>query len=79
MPNGNERAELRRIMREALQLYHRNEISEEELREIAFYAMTAEMTIHMSHPFTRLEQKIQRRLEHFEEKYGPMILAGVSA
>ena len=43
MSEAEKRAELRRIVREAVQLYHKEQLSEVELRDMVPYAMALEM------------------------------------
>ncbi|MCY3718471.1 MAG: hypothetical protein OXG07_02785 [Anaerolineaceae bacterium] len=59
--------ELRRIAREAVQLYKKGQLSEEELRDIVAYAISLEMSDFMEQSMSRMEQSITSILERGSE------------
>lgn len=79
MSEAEKRAELRRIVREAVQLYHKEQLSEVELRDIVAYAISLEMTEFMNQSMSRLEQSITHLLEQSSDSIFASHLEGAGS
>ncbi len=79
MSEADKRAELRRIVNEALRLYHKGQLSEVELRDIVAYAISLEMSEFMDQSMSRLEQSITHLLEQGSDSIFASHLEGVGS
>lgn len=71
MSEKDERAEIRRIVHETLNLYHHDEISEEELQEILAYALMLELSAPLNQSLADAEQKLRKQLEQYTGRFAP--------
>lgn len=79
MSEADKRTELRRIVREAVRLYHIEQLSEAELRDIVAYAISLEMSEFMDQSMSRLEQSITHLLEQSSDSIIASHLEGVGS
>ena len=76
---ADKREELRRIVRDAVHLHREGQLNEVELRDIAAYAISLEITDSMNQSMSRLEQNFINLLERSLENVMASYRAGVSS
>ena len=79
MSDAEARAELRRIVREALRLYENKQLSEADFRALVTHAMALEMKVALDEIFARVNRDINNWLERNSDRLANVNHTGIDA
>ncbi len=79
MLNGNERAELRDIVRRAQQLYHKQQLCEADFEALVTHVLALEMKLTLDEAYARISHDINDWLEGDGERVTDHRYVGASS
>ena len=79
LSEAEKRAELRRIVREAVRLYHKGQLSEADFRALVTHAMALEMKVALDETFARVNQDINNWMDRNSDRLAKVYFSGVDA